>query len=280
MNPDGSKFYILGSSNKKVYQYSTAVPFTLAGSSYDNKSFDISAYDDAPEGLSFNADGTKMYICGNGSATKVWQFTLTTAWDVSTAQEHTLNEEVYVPTDNDEMTLWTTYHTVDIDVPMCVIMQGEIVVKCSEDSYLDCIPAIYQPYNPEFGFTDVTRGNKEWHIKRAKVTANEEVSIPIYSIIHAVPTNTGMSTRPQALTTRIRVASAEDGNGFSVSLRSFKLLLTFLPSNYGSLIASYDATGRERTSSTDITNNGEAPTIVYPDPTSFNIDNYEDSDDG
>jgi hypothetical protein len=51
--------------------------------SYDSKSFSISE-DSYPYGICFKPDGTKMYIAGNNNKT-VYQYSLSTAWDVSTA---------------------------------------------------------------------------------------------------------------------------------------------------------------------------------------------------
>ena len=59
-------------------------PFDLSVASYDSKSFDVSSQDTLSLGLAFSADGTKMYMCGANNDT-IYQYTLSTAWDVSTA---------------------------------------------------------------------------------------------------------------------------------------------------------------------------------------------------
>jgi len=59
-------------------------PFDLSSASYDSKSFDVSSQDTLSLGLAFSADGTKMYMCGANNDT-IYQYTLSTAWDVSTA---------------------------------------------------------------------------------------------------------------------------------------------------------------------------------------------------
>jgi len=52
--------------------------------SYDSVSFSVASEDTAPLGITFNNDGTKMYIAGNGNDS-VYQYTLSTAYDLSTA---------------------------------------------------------------------------------------------------------------------------------------------------------------------------------------------------
>jgi hypothetical protein len=46
--------------------------------------FSVSARETDPQGMTFNNDGTVMYICGK-SSDKIIQYQLTTAWDISTA---------------------------------------------------------------------------------------------------------------------------------------------------------------------------------------------------
>ena len=52
--------------------------------SYDGVSFSVSGQDSQPRGLSFNNDGTKMYISGD-AFNKIFQYSLSTAFDITTA---------------------------------------------------------------------------------------------------------------------------------------------------------------------------------------------------
>jgi len=56
----------------------------LANASYDSVSFSVSGQDGTPVGVSFSDDGTKMFLMGL-STDNVYQYTLSTAWDVSSA---------------------------------------------------------------------------------------------------------------------------------------------------------------------------------------------------
>jgi len=82
-NNDGTKMYVIGASDY-VFQYSLSTAFDLSTASYDSVSFSVTSQDNFPYQVVFNSDGTKMYIVGNGSDT-VYQYSLSTAFDVSTA---------------------------------------------------------------------------------------------------------------------------------------------------------------------------------------------------
>ena len=66
--------YAAGSTS--TWNISTAV--------YASLSISVSGQSSNPYGVTFSSDGTKMYILGNSNQT-VYQYTLSTAWNVSTA---------------------------------------------------------------------------------------------------------------------------------------------------------------------------------------------------
>lgn len=82
-NNDGTKLYVVGDTNDTIYQYSLSTAFDLSTASYDSVSFSVSE-DTSPRSMSFNVDGTKMYISG-GTNSNIYQYSLSTAFDLSTA---------------------------------------------------------------------------------------------------------------------------------------------------------------------------------------------------
>ena len=82
---DGTKMYVVGSALDTVYQYSLSTAWDVSTASYDSVSLSVSSQDSAPAEIRFNPDGTKMYILGSGTNDNVFQYTLSTAWDLSTA---------------------------------------------------------------------------------------------------------------------------------------------------------------------------------------------------
>jgi len=82
--PDGLKMYSLGNTNDSVYQYSLSTAWDLSTASYDSVSFSVASQVGTPADLAFNDSGTKMYVLNAGDSS-VYQYTLSTAFDLSTA---------------------------------------------------------------------------------------------------------------------------------------------------------------------------------------------------
>lgn len=80
---DGTSFYIVGTATDRVRQYDLATAWSLPSASYVD-SFSVSSQDTDPQDLFFKPDGTKMYIVGT-SSDSVHEYTLSTAWDVTSA---------------------------------------------------------------------------------------------------------------------------------------------------------------------------------------------------
>lgn len=83
-NSDGSKMYILDNGDDDVHQYSLSTPWDVNTASYDSVSHDCTSEDSAARSMAFNIVGTAMYILGFNTDT-VYQYTLSSAWDLSTA---------------------------------------------------------------------------------------------------------------------------------------------------------------------------------------------------
>jgi hypothetical protein len=84
LGDNGTKLYAITNNGNTVYQYTLPNANTLTSASYASKSFSVNSQDSFAWGLTFNESGTKMYILG-GVANDIFQYTLSTAWDVSTA---------------------------------------------------------------------------------------------------------------------------------------------------------------------------------------------------
>ncbi len=91
--PDGTKMYMVGNTNNTVYQYTLSTAWDLSTASYDSVSFSVAGQDSAPTGIFFKSDGTKMYVVGSGGD-NVYQYTLSTAWDISTASYDSVSFKV------------------------------------------------------------------------------------------------------------------------------------------------------------------------------------------
>jgi len=81
--PDGTKFYIIGSTNDTVNEYSLSTAWDVSTASYF-QNFSIASQESVAQGLCFSDDGLKLFIVGAGNDT-VYQYSLSSAWDVSSA---------------------------------------------------------------------------------------------------------------------------------------------------------------------------------------------------
>ena len=90
---DGTKMYMMGRTNTRIYQYTLSTAWDLSTASYDSISADISAQEGIPTGIAVSTDGTKMYVVGTANDT-VYQYTLSTPWDISTLSYASKNKSV------------------------------------------------------------------------------------------------------------------------------------------------------------------------------------------
>ena len=81
IKPDGTKFYVANGSGDGIYEYTMTTPFDLTTANYnDGHNLNVGSTTNA---FTMSYDGTKVYSAKNGAV--VTQFTLSTAWDLSTA---------------------------------------------------------------------------------------------------------------------------------------------------------------------------------------------------
>lgn len=82
-NDDGKRAYILDSTTGHVNEYSLVTGYLISGLTFV-RALDASARDSALTGLFFKSDGKRLYLVGYTND-KVYEYTLETAWDLSTA---------------------------------------------------------------------------------------------------------------------------------------------------------------------------------------------------
>lgn len=81
---DGLRFFVVDQANAKIRQYSMTTAYDLSTASFDTIDFDTSSQTIALGDIFFKDDGLKMFIADVSSG-DVFQYTLSTAWNVSTA---------------------------------------------------------------------------------------------------------------------------------------------------------------------------------------------------
>ncbi len=83
-NNDGTKMFVAGWKNQRVFEYHLTTGFDISTASYDSN-LSISSNASGSKGLAFNSDGTKMFVNCDNSSDEVVEYTLSTGFDVSTA---------------------------------------------------------------------------------------------------------------------------------------------------------------------------------------------------
>jgi sugar lactone lactonase YvrE len=81
---NGSKMYILGSTNDRIFQYTLSTPWDVSTATYASKFLSVTGQETSPQAMVFGSDGKQVLVVGSLNDT-VYQYTLSTAWDISTA---------------------------------------------------------------------------------------------------------------------------------------------------------------------------------------------------
>jgi sugar lactone lactonase YvrE len=82
-SPDGLNMYVNGSTGDDVNQYTLSTAFNVSTATYV-RVFSTAAQDTSPQDVFFKPDGLTMYVIGSTNDT-VFQYTLSSAWNISTA---------------------------------------------------------------------------------------------------------------------------------------------------------------------------------------------------
>jgi len=90
LNNDGSKLYMVGNGTDTIYEYDLPTAYDVRTASL-SASLDISTEDSIPQGMTFNNDGSKLYMAGQSTDT-IYEYDVSATFDVTTAsQSATLN---------------------------------------------------------------------------------------------------------------------------------------------------------------------------------------------
>ena len=81
--PDGTKMYVTGSTGDDVNEYDLSTAWDVTTATF-LQSFSVAGQDTSPYEVFFSSDGIYMYMTG-GIVKHLHQYTLSTAWDISTA---------------------------------------------------------------------------------------------------------------------------------------------------------------------------------------------------
>jgi sugar lactone lactonase YvrE len=171
--PDGLSMYIMGQTNDTVFQYTLSSAFDISTASYASKSFSVTSQEGTPTGLWFKPDGTVMYVIGTGNDT-VFQYTLSTAWDVSTASYASISFSVasqessptQVNLSADGTKMWIT-GTVGDDISEYALGTAWNV---STATFVNNLYVGFQDTSPQGLFIDSTADNRVYFVGQTNDT--------------------------------------------------------------------------------------------------------------
>jgi DNA-binding beta-propeller fold protein YncE len=72
--------FVMGYSTDHVYSYDVSTAYDLGSASYNQK-FDVSGQDNQPTGMTFNGDGTKMFVTGRFTD-YLYSYNMSTAYNL------------------------------------------------------------------------------------------------------------------------------------------------------------------------------------------------------
>ena len=91
-NNDGTIMYYIGNTDDEIYVYTLSTGFDLSTATFndingDGSGFSISDQDNVPRGLTFNNDGTKMFVVGD-NGNDINAYTLSIGFDLTSTVTH------------------------------------------------------------------------------------------------------------------------------------------------------------------------------------------------
>lgn len=81
---NGLSFWIIEAGNDYVNEYSLSNPWGITSATYVRQ-FSVGTQENSPNGLFFSPDGLKMFVSGGKPPASIHEYTLLTAWDISTS---------------------------------------------------------------------------------------------------------------------------------------------------------------------------------------------------
>jgi sugar lactone lactonase YvrE len=228
--------------------------YTAKGAAYSGDPFSVTSQESSPDGVAFNDTGTKMYAVGS-SQDRIFEYDLTTAWDITTATYNGANTSISVSSPGD-ITFgnnglkvyvgWTNTFGTGVELDLSVAYDITSVTASSTILYNSPWTGSDYYTIPGFSFNDdgtkvyvlATYSSKKlvemplataWDVSSAIFASRVELSLPSVSIVSsAVPSSdgkrfyytdtTGDVVREIELTTAWDLSTATDSvRTFSVS---------------------------------------------------------------
>ena len=152
-NSDGTKMFMVESNQRRVFEYSLSTAFDITSASYSNINLSIVYQESSPSSITFNNDGTKMFLVGTNGQ-DVNEYTLSTGFDLSSTVNFigsfdVSSQEIYpssITFNNDGTKMFVSGHSGDdvneysLTTPFSLVNvsgehSGDVINTSSTDNY-------------------------------------------------------------------------------------------------------------------------------------------------
>ncbi len=181
---NGAKMFVVGIGNDAVYEYALSTPFNVTSSTFTD-SISVGSQDTTPTGVTFSANGAKMFVVGFDTD-KVYEYTLPTPFDLYTlaftARSYSPTQTTVTFSEGLSGTLVLSEWSIDGNVPTAVLehsdgdtLSGTTFLVFTHDTTNDQTP------NVAYTGSSLT-DNSSSAMAIATVTATDGIPLTITSI--------------------------------------------------------------------------------------------------
>jgi autotransporter-associated beta strand protein len=189
-NSDGSKMFILDNAGNDVNEYTLSTGFDLSSTITLVKTLSISSQENTPLGITFNNDGTKMFVAGDGG--DIHEYTVSNGFDLTSTVTFidtfsTVNEETFptsVKFNTDGTTMFVTGVTSDSLIEYTLSSGFDVSTASFTDKYNITSDDNY-PTSLDFnddGSKIFVAGDQNNNIREYSLTNNYSISAQTLSI--------------------------------------------------------------------------------------------------
>ncbi|NCW10029.1 MAG: hypothetical protein EBW40_09850, partial [Gammaproteobacteria bacterium] len=189
-NSDGTKMFILDNTGNDVNEYTLTTGFDLSSTITLVKTLSISSQENTPLGITFNNDGTKMFIAGDGG--DIHEYTVSNGFDLTSTVTFidtfsTVNEESFptsIKFNTDGTTMFVTGVTSDSLIQYTLSSGFDVSTASFTDKYNITSDDNY-PTSLDFnddGSKIFVAGDQNNNIREYSLTNNYSISAQTLSI--------------------------------------------------------------------------------------------------